>query len=271
MDINIKKIFALFFVFYIFYAFNAQSVENETPENFKNKLYKIMFQQRSANGKFAAFKKVYEKNNDTLVLIDATDRNAVIWQEGPVSNFYFTSNNILFYQKKNEIISYDVSSKTFKSWKNITQWQYLEEERIFVLLQKTSQKSDVLIIDEKGKVLEKIDKGQNFKVFDNRILIISESDGTFVLTEYVKRQNKVLYNNPNKIIYLLNVSDKGVLFKEDLGNKKSDISYVNKASKKKISLSGQWKHQVDQVETFFVDDSEKILLKTVIPNENYKK
>ncbi|MDQ8141117.1 prolyl oligopeptidase family serine peptidase [Chryseobacterium sp. CFS15] len=271
MDINIKKIFALFFVFYNFNALNAQAVENETPENFKNKLYKIMFQQRSANGKFAAFKKVYEKNNDTLVLIDATHRNAVIWQEGPVSNFYFTSNNILFYQKKNEIISYDVQSKTSESWKDIIQWQYLEQERIFVLLQKTSQNSAVLIIDEKGKLLEKIDKGQNFKVFDNRILVTSESAGTYVLTEYVNRQNKVLYHNQNKIIYLLNVSDKGVLFKEDLGDKKSDISYVDKASKKKISLSDQWKHQVDQVETFFVDDSEKILLKTVIPNENYKK
>lgn len=271
MDINIKKIFALFFVFYNFNALNAQAVENETRENFKNKLYKIMFQQRSANGKFAAFKKVYEKNNDTLVLIDAADRNAVIWEEDPVSTFYFTSNNHLFYQKKNEIISYDVSSKTSESWKDITQWQYLEDERIFVLLQKTPQNSAVLIIDEKGNVLEKIDKGQNFKVFDNRVLITSESDRTFVLTEYVNRQNKFLYNNPNKIIYLLNVSDKGVLFKEDLGNKKSDISYVDKASKKKISLSDQWKHQVDQVETFFVDDSEKILLKTVIPNENYKK
>lgn len=271
MAINIKKIFALLFVVYHFNAFNAQSVKNETPEDFKNKLYKIMFQQRSANGKYAAFKKVYEKNNDTLVLIDATHRNAVIWEEEPVSSFYFTSNNKLFYQKKNEIISYDISSKTSQSWKDITQWQYLEEERIFVLLQKKSQKSDVLIIDEKGKVLEKIDKGQNFKVFNNRILIIAESDGTFVLTEYVDRQTKVLYNNPNKIVYLLNVSEKGVVFKEDLGNKKSDISYVDKANKKKISLSDPWKHQVNQVETFFVDDSEKILLKTVIPNENYKK
>lgn len=271
MAINIKKIIALFFVVYNFNAFNAQTVDSETPENFKNKLYQIMFQQRSANGKYAAFKKVYEKNNDTLVFIDATHRNAVIWEEGPVSSFYFTSNNKLFYQKKNEIISYDVSSKTSVHWKDITQWQYLEEEGIFVLLQKTPKKSDVLIIDEKGKVLEKIDKGQNFKVFDNRILIIAESAGAYLLTEYVNRQNKVLYNNPNKIIYLLNVSEKGVLFKEDLGNKKSDISYVDKASKKKILLSDQWKHHVEQVETFFVDDSDKILLKTAIPNENYKK
>lgn len=271
MVINIKKVFALFFIVCGLNAFNAQSIVNETPENFKNKLYQIMFQQRSANGKYAAFKKVYEKNSDTLVLVDATHRNAVIWEEGPVSNFYFTSNNNLFYQKKNEIISYDVSLKTSESWKDITQWQYLEDERIFVLLQKTPQNSAVLIIDEKGKVLEKIDKGQNFKVFDNRVLITSESDGTFVLTEYVNRQNKFLYNNPNKIIYLLNVSDEGVLFKEDLGNKKSDISYVDKASKKKILLSDSWKYQVNQVETFFVDHSEKILLKTGIPNENYKK
>lgn len=271
MAINIKKIFILFFVVFIYNVYNSQSTENETPENFKNKLYKIMFQQRSANGKFAAFKKVYEKNNDTLVLIDVTHRNAVIWEEGPVSNFYFTSNNNLFYQKKNEIVSYDVSSKTSVKWKDITQWQYLEDERIFVLLQKTPQNSAVLIIDEKGKQLEKIVNAQNYKVFNNRILITSESPDEYVLTEYASRQTKILYRNPNKISYIFNVSNNGVLFKEDLSNKKSDISYVDKESQKKISLSDQWKHQVNQVETFFVDGSKKILLKTVSPNESYKK
>lgn len=271
MVINIKKVFALFFIVCSLNAFNAQSVVNETPENFKNKLYQIMFQQRSANGKYAAFKKVYEKNSDTLVLVDATYRNAVIWEEGPVRNFYFTSNNNLFYQKKNEIISYDVSLKTSESWKDITQWQYLEMERIFVLSKKTAKESSVLIIDEKGKVIEKFLNAQYFKVVDNSVLIVSNSGNEFVVEQYDHLKRNFLFNNKNPINFIFDSNNSGVIFRDAMPDKKNNIVYFDKRSQKTTRLSDSWKYDVLQLETYFVDNSDKILMKTTIPNERLDK
>lgn len=271
MDIKINKIFALFFFICGLNAFNAQSVENKIPENFKNKLYQIMFQQSSANGKYAAFKKVYEKNNDTLVLIDATRRNAVVWEEGSVSSFYFTSNNKLFYQKKKEIISYDVLSKTSLNWKDITQWNYLEKEGIFVLSKKTEQESTVLIIDENGKEIEKFHNSKYFKVVGNTVLIVSNSGNEFVVEEYNHHKRSFLFNRKNPINFIFDNNNTGVIFREELPSQKNDIAYFYKGNKTVSVLSKSWKYDVLNVETYFVDDSQKILLKTAVANDKLQK
>lgn len=271
MDTKIRVLFILMIAQFITTYLHAQMINNLPSDQFNNKLYQITFQQLSNNAKYVAFKKAYEKSSDTLVLIDAQKRNEVIWEEGGVGSFYFTANNKLFYQRKKEIISYDLVNKQAKSWPNVVQWQYVEEEKIFVLFEKTVDSSKIIILDDNGKVLEQFINGQYFKVIDNLVAIVIATEGGYLLTEYRDRIQTPLYLNRKKINYVLNASSKGVVFGEEKPNKKNDICYFDKLTKKVNRLSDNWKFDVEYVGATLVNQSDIILLKTAVVNPDYQK
>ncbi len=271
MDTKIRILFSLIVSLFLNTFSNAQNITNSNADQFHNKLYQIRFQQLSNNGKFVAFKKAYEKLSDTLVLIDAQKRNEVVLEEGGVGSFYFTGNNKLFYQRKKEIISYDLINKQVKSWPDIVQWQYVEDDKIFVLLEKTVDASKIIILDENGKVLQQFIHGQYFKVVDDLVAMVIATQGGYLLTEYRNRIQTPLYLSAKKINYVLNASSKGVVFGEEKLNKKNDICYFDKATKKVNRLSDYWKFDVEYVGATLVNQSAIILLKTAVVNPNYQK
>lgn len=267
MDTKSKRVFVVLFMCCIA-CLNAQHIEKTIPDEFKNNLYQIMFQQVSPNGKWVAFKKAYEKTNDTLVLVNAEKRNEVILEVGEVGNFFFAANNTLFYQKSNEIIQYNIPAKKQQVWKNISEYYYWEDQKKFILFEKSAGHNSIFIVDEDGEELERFINAQMIKIVDQSVIIITKSEAKFLVWRYDGERKSQVFKYDNKINGILNVSKKGIVFiEESPTSKQLKICYFDIEHQRIKKLSDSWNRKIQQVKTFFIDDSHQIFLKTSIKKD----
>lgn len=260
MDIRDKIFYAGLFLFCFSYISSQQS-RDKIPAEFQNRLYQIMFQQVSQNGQWAAFKKAYEKTNDTLVVVDARKRNRVLLEKGGVGNFYFASNNVLFYQINKDVIRYDIAAKNEKVYQDVAQYAYMEEAKKFLLFCKTDNQNYVKVIDEEGREQESFSNAELFKVFNSSAIVITGKDGKFLIWKYDGSKKELLFSHDKKIKGVLNVNDNGLLFtEENPGTKNMVICYYDVESKILKRLSDKWDGRISQVGTSFVNHSGEILL-----------
>lgn len=260
IDIKVKIFCAGLFLFCFSYISSQQSKE-KIPEDFQNRLYQIMFQQVSKNGRWAAFKKAYEKTNDTLVVVDARKRNSVLLEKGGVGNFYFASNNVLFYQKSKDVIRYDIAAKKEKLYLDVAQYSHMEEAKKFLMFCKTDNQNHVKVIDEEGREQEMFSNAELLKVFNNSAIVITGKDGKFLIWKYDGSKKGLLFSHDKKIKVVLDVDKQGILFtEENTGSKNMMICYYDVERKILKRLSDKWEGRISQVSTSFVNHSREILL-----------
>lgn len=260
MNIKVKIFCAGLFLFCFSLMYSQQS-KAKIPEDFQNRLYQIMFQQVSDNGRWAAFKKVYEKTNDTLVVVDARKRNRVLLEKGGVGNFYFASNNVLFYQINNDVVRYDIAAKKERIYNDIAQYSYMEEAKKILMFGTSDNQNHVKVIDEEGREQERFSNAELLKVFNSSAIVITGKDGKFLIWKCDGLKKRLLFNHEKKIKGVLDVDKQGILFtEENPGTKNMVICYYDVESKILKRLSDKWDGRISQVSTSFVNHSREILL-----------
>lgn len=260
IDIRDKIFCAGVFLFCFSLMYSQQSKE-KIPAEFQNRLYQIMFQQVSKNGRWAAFKKAYEKTNDTLVVVDARKRNSVLLEKGGVGNFYFASNNVLFYQKSNDVIRYDITAKKENVYQNVAQYSYMVEAKKFLMFGKSDNQNHIKVIDEEGREQERFSDAELLKVFNSSAIVITGKDGKFLIWKYDGMKKELLFSHDKKIKGVLDIDKQGILFtEENTGSKNMMICYYDAESKILKRLYDKWDGRISQVNTSFVSHSGEILL-----------
>ncbi|MFY1047507.1 alpha/beta hydrolase family protein [Chryseobacterium sp. GP-SGM7] len=249
----------------------SQHQVSKIPPDFQNKLYQITSQQIANNGHWAAFKKMYEHSNDTLVVVDAKKRNKVLFEQWGVGKFYFASNSSILYQKNNDVVRYDIGAKKEKNYKEIKQWSFLENQKKFILFQKLSQQNDVLVLDENGIEEERFRNVTLLNIVDQSAVIVSNNNKEFFVLYYGNLGKKLLFNHDKKITGILTISEKGILFTEESsGSKQVLICYYDLENKQVKRLSDYWSEKISEAKALSIDESNRIVINAWVEKDSSK-
>jgi len=253
-----KWLFILLFAFWASYS-NAQTL-TEVPGDFKNKLYQVFFPIPSNDGNWTAFKKAYQTNSDTLVVVDTRFANKVVLEEGNVQSFSFTHKNKLFYKKGQDLVLFDPKTKAKTKWAGVSKNQYLEDDEIMIIFQQNDQNTRLLILDEQGQEIEKIDHASSYKVIDGDVYAVTQKGGNYQVWSYSKKCKHLLFENPQKITFILE-SSAGLLFTE-AGRKAgySKLAYFSYQDQRVIRLSDRADIEFKTITTKFIGDSRKVFV-----------
>lgn len=230
-----NSVYTLVFLFLINFAF-GQKAEKIIPKEFVNQYYDIIFPKLSQDGRYISFKKNYERNSDTLVVIDKKLPDSILFQKSKVLSYSvsFTKKNTLFMISGKSAELLHLPNLKLQTWENSENGFYLKDEDQIVILQKDS----LLILDEEGNLKHKVDNVISINEEGGKLHYIIQHADRYSIFEWKSNTSHHLYTSQHKNMKVIYAKDNAnIIFiskeKEAIG----DLVYACRASGREYFLS----------------------------------
>ncbi|WP_261511774.1 alpha/beta hydrolase family protein [Chryseobacterium paludis] len=221
--IKIIYIILLFF----FSQFKSQAIKKDrlTPGH-HNLKYTIIFQATSPDRKWTVFRKAYEENRDTIVLVNHKDPGIVKQYTG-IIKYYFTGRSNLLLVRKNtaELIGLG-NNGIIKRWDNLVKTEFLKPLNKFIILrQKEALKKDLELWSE-DRMIDRYEDIDRFFIKSKQIFFTRREDVKTLLYEQTKPENPI-YSTDKEIVDCM-WSGNGESAWLEKHKEKRDLAYINR-------------------------------------------
>lgn len=220
-----KTIKILYIIFFFFLRVTGQTTKQDSfvPEN-HNLRYTIVFQATSPDKKWTVFRKAYEQNRDTIVLVNHKDPSIVKTYTG-VQKYFFTGQSNLLLVKKTGAELHHPGAGILKRWDNLSKSEYLKPLGKFIVLhQKEGSKTDLELWSEDQLTATFQDVDQ-FYINSGQLFFLRTQAGKTSLYGPQKPEEPI-YSTTGKLIVCLWSANGASCWMEDNDGKR-DVVYVN--------------------------------------------
>ncbi|MGU3374716.1 alpha/beta hydrolase family protein [Chryseobacterium sp. M5A1_1a] len=202
----------------------SQTVKDRSDSKYHNLRYTMMFQETSPNRKWTTFRKTYEENRDTVVLVNHKNPG-IIRQYAGVSRFYFTGCSNLLLVRKGSAELIDPDSGMNKSWDHVVSLEFLKPLNTWLVLRGISSSAMDLEIWKEGDLTGKYKNVVRLFVSGNDVFFIKNEAGKNLLYD-LRMPEKAIYSTDQQIVDC-SWSDNGGSAWVTENRGKTDLVYIN--------------------------------------------
>lgn len=235
-----KKVFNDFLlVLFMFCALPASAQNHQQMIAIASKNYQIQYLKMSENAQWYSFKKVYDANSDTLVILDRNKADKVMGFRTKVHEVFFLKQHLLL-KSEAFVEILDLSNNSSNTYHGNFKLQILDSGQ-FVLYETLS--GNLSLYNEKGSLLNSLNQVTGFFTDSNDKVYatVKHKDSGFFLVELGNKPVKEIYKSSDELYDVSFYPDQNaILIKhQDAKGLFQDLVFISEKSGFRNSLTSQ--------------------------------
>jgi len=236
-DIN-SILILIFFISISSISFSRAQVTHEILLQKAAEHYKLEDCQMSENGRWISSRKIYDSNQDTLLIFDNKQPGKPVAVFIKADQLHFLHGDRLLIKMDNYAVFMDLQKRFKKNYEDVKQVILLPDKK-FAIFYNENAHHQLELYSAKNKLLQTLDNVD--KIFtENEILwaVKNENDGNHSIFRISENSNECIYSTTDEIQDLLREPDGQniFLFTYNADDDLLNINYIDIPNKKLISL-----------------------------------
>lgn len=249
---------------------SAQNTHDEL-QRLADRHYKMMNLKMSEDGRWFTFRKWYDRNHDTLLIIDRQYPEKVTGSRTIIGEPFFPDNNHLLTRNKESAELWDLQKQTGIYYEHVKDMKTLKGDGLFVLHYNEKADNRIGLYDTSGRLLQSVDHATRFVIAeDDRVYVITrEEEGDYHLVRLGDKGKEQLYSSPREIKLLdIYSGQQGMMIHEKApGSTAMGIVYLDLTTKAAYPLQDVLPVNPQRVFTEAIEGGNSYFLKVVVDYE----
>lgn len=248
----------------------AQNTHDEL-QRLADRHYKIETLKMSEDGRWFIFCKKFDRNRDTILILDKRHPEKVIGHRVIVGEPFFPDNDHLLTRNRQSAELWNLQTQTGIYYKHVKDLKALRKNGLFVLHYNEKEDNRVGLYDASGKLLQSVDHATRFIIAeDDRIYVITkEEEGDCHLVRLEDKGKEQLYSSSREIRLLdIYPARQGIMIHEQApGGTTMRTVYLDLTTKVAYPLQDVLPVSPQQVYTETIGEEDSYFLKVVTDYE----
>ena len=179
---------------------DAQNSKDEL-QRLADRHYKMLSLKMSEDGRWFIFCKLYDRNRDTILILDKRHPGKVIGHRAIIGEPFFPDNDHLLTRNRESAELWNPRKQTGIYYGHVKDMKALKNNGWFVLHYNEKADNRVGLYDTSGKLLQSVDHAIRFIIAeDDRVYVITkEEEGDCHLVRLDDKGKEQLYSSPREI------------------------------------------------------------------------
>ncbi|MEA5046863.1 MAG: prolyl oligopeptidase family serine peptidase [Petrimonas sp.] len=249
---------------------DAQNKKEEL-QRLADRYYHMMILKISEDGRRATFRKLYDRNRDTILILDNHYPEKPIGQRAITGDHFFPDNDHLLTRNRQSAELWNLKKQTGIYYEHVKDMNILKGKGLFVLHHNEKVDNRVGVYDISGRLLQSVDQATRFIVSeDSQLYVITrEDEGKYQLFRLSDKGKEQLYSSPREIKFLdIHPGRQGIMIHEqDPESITMSTSYLDMVTKTVYPLQDVLPVNPQRVFTETIERGDSYFLRVVVDYE----
>ena len=249
---------------------NAQNTHDEL-QRLADRHYKMMNLKMSEDGRWFIFHKKFDRNRDTLLVIDNRHPEKPIPYRTIIGELFFPDNNHLLTRNGESAKLWNLQKQTGIYFEHVKDMKALEGDGLFLLHYNEKAENRIGVYNTSGRLLQSVDHATRFVIAeDDRVYVITrEEEGDCHLVRLDDKGKEQLYSSPReiKLLDIYPVQQGMMVHEQDPGSTTMGVVYLDLNTKAAYPLQDVLPVNPQRVSTEAIEGGNSYFLKVVVGYE----
>lgn len=245
-----------------------------TPEELQrlaDRHYQMILLKMSEDGRWAAFRKLYDRNRDTILILDNRYPEKVTGHRAIIGEPLFPDNDHLLTRNRQSAELWNMEKQSGIYYEHVKNMKTLKDTGLFVLHYNEKEDNRVGVYNTSGRLLQFVDHAIKFIIAEDvhLFVITKEEEEEYHIVRLSGKGKEQLYSSPHEIKYLdIYPGQQGIMIHEQLpGTTTMNTAYLDLPTKTVYPLQDVLPINPQRVFTEIIEGGDSYFLKVFVDYE----